>query len=101
MYQKLADLCKKAKFTPNDYVELAKRMKGFFNPDAWLKYFENLTSYDENADLGYFYVLCDLEMIAQVEQKLSNTQKEEFLNIKAFIDLRKQGKNYPLELFFA
>lgn len=91
---------KKAKFTSLDYIELAKMLKVFFGPDMWLKFFENLTLLDEQAELSFMYVLCDLEMITQVEQRLANFQKNEFLNVRAYIDLRKQGKNYPSELFF-
>lgn len=91
---------KKANFDSLDYVELAKRLKGFYGPDEWLKFFENLTILDDKAELSFLYILCDLEMIAQVEQRLSNLQKSEFPRIRAYIDLRKQGRNYPSELFF-
>lgn len=96
----MIQFCKKAKFEALDYVQLAKRLKGFFGPDNWLKFFENLTLLEEKVELSFLYILCDLEMITQVEQRLSSIQKNDFLTVRAFIDLRKQGKGYPLDLFF-
>lgn len=98
--KKIAQFAKKANFESMDYVELAKRLKGFFGPDEWLKFFENLTLLDEKAELSFLYILCDLEMINQVVQRFSGVDKSEFLNVRAYIDLRTQGKNYPLDLFF-
>lgn len=94
-----SSFCKKAGFTEADYVELAKSLKGFFGPDVWVKFFENLTISDEKAELSFLYVLCDLELNTQVLQRLNSANKDEFLNIRAYIDLHTQGKKYPLELF--
>ncbi|WP_104697489.1 MULTISPECIES: hypothetical protein [unclassified Helicobacter] len=96
----MVQFCKKANFEASDYIWLTKKLKGFFGPDEWLKFFENLTLLEEKAELSFLYILCDLEMISQVEQRLSNIQKDDFLAVRAFIDLRKQGKGYPLDLFF-
>lgn len=95
----LITFCKKAKLTENDYVKLAKSLKGFLGPDVWVKFFENLAISDEKAELSFLYVLCDLELNSQVLQRLSSMSKDEFLNIRAYMDLRSQGKSYPLELF--
>ena len=98
--KKIVQFCKKAEFESMDYVELARRLKGFFGPDEWLKFFENLSILDEKAELSFLYILCDLEMINQVVQRFSGMDKNEFLNVRAYIDLRTHGKNYPLDLFF-
>ncbi len=97
---KMAQFFKKAEFEKNDYVELAKHLKECLSPDEWLKFFENLTLIDEKSELGFLYILCDLEMNNQVIQRLSGMDKNDFLSVRAYIDLRAQGKTYPLDLFF-
>ncbi len=95
----LITLCKKAYLSSWDYIDLAKDLKGLFSPDAWVKLFENLALSDEAAELSFLYVLCDLELNTQVSQRLSTLPKNEFLQIRAYMDLHSQGKKYPLDLF--
>ena len=96
----MISLCKRAQIDASGYVQLAKEVKEIFGPDAWVKFFENLAMADEKAELSFFYVLCDLELNSQVMQRLSNLPKDEFLNVRAYIDLKSAGKRYPLDLFF-
>lgn len=96
----LHEIVKKSSFEAKDYLELAKRLKSVYTPDELLRFFERLTLFDEKAEIGHLYVLCDLEMMDLVRQKLAGLSKEEFLNVRAYMDLRAQGKIYPLHLFF-
>ncbi|CBG39399.1 Putative periplasmic protein [Helicobacter mustelae 12198] len=96
----LMQIFKKSKFDAEDYLKLAKRTKHFYTPDEWLKFFEDLCTADERAENSYLYVLCDLEMLDLARQKLSSLPKNEFLNVRAYLDLRSHGGNYPLSIFF-
>lgn len=91
---------KRSKMQPLDYVALSKLFKAQLDPDDWLKIFENLAIMNERAELAFLYVLCDLEMIDLAQKRLSTLPKTEYLKIRAYVDLRKNGASYPLELFF-
>lgn len=83
----------------NDYIELAKKVKELYLPDERLKLFELLKNSDEKAEVGFIYTLLDLEMIDRAKDELENSEENEFLNFKAFLELKECGRNYPLELF--
>ncbi|WP_281950580.1 hypothetical protein [Nitrosophilus kaiyonis] len=89
----------KLKFTPKEYINLAKNIKDIFMPDERLKFFELLKNSDEKAEAGYIYTLLDLEMIEKAKDELENSEENEFLNFKAFLELKECGRNYPLDLF--
>ncbi|PAF50637.1 hypothetical protein [Helicobacter sp. 13S00477-4] len=96
----IAKLCKKAGYGEINYLRLAKEAKPFLSPDMWLKHFEYIADNDENAEKSYLYVLLDLEMIDSVNERLSLHSKNDFLIINAYLDLKKMGKNYPIDIFF-
>ncbi|PAF46492.1 hypothetical protein BKH46_07005 [Helicobacter sp. 12S02634-8] len=100
-YQDIATLCQNACYDPKNYLKLAQASKPFLSPDEWLKLFEYLADKDENAEKSYLYTLLDLEMISEVNERLHIRSQSEFIVIKAYLDLKKIGKNYPLEVFFA
>ena len=49
--------------------------------------------------MAYFYVLLDLEMLDEAKERLNTYPQNEFLKIRAYLDLKSVGKKYPLELF--
>lgn len=96
----MSNLCKNVQYNESDYLNLAKESKNFFSPDEWLKIFGFFADKDENAEKSYLYVLLELEMIDLVNERLSRYPKNQFLIINAYLDLKKIGKNYPLDEFF-
>jgi len=82
-----------------DFIELAKKASDLFMPDERLKLFELLKNSNEKAEAAYIYTLLDLEMIDKAKDELENSEESEFLNLKAFLELKECGRNYPLELF--
>ncbi len=86
-------------FTAKDYLELARKVKEIFLPDERLKLFELLKAHDEKAEEAFIYTLLDLEMIERAKDELQNSDSSEFLGLKAFVELKDCGRNYPLELF--
>ena len=89
----------KMEFNEKKYLDIAKRIKEIFMPDERLKFFEILKNSDEKAEAAYIFTLLDLEMIDKAKEELENSEKDEFLNLKAFLELKECGRNYPLELF--
>lgn len=98
--QEISDMCKNAKFTKGDYLNFVKSTKGKLDPNAWIKIFEYLADNDENAENAYFYVLLELEMLDSAKERLRAQPAYEFLNIRAYLDLKAAGKSYPTDLFF-
>lgn len=95
----LFDVCKKANFSAMDYIGFAKKSKGVFSPDDWIKLFETCADSDEKAEMAYFYVLFELEMLDRARERHKTHAKGEYLAIDAYLDLKESGKNYPFEIF--
>lgn len=98
--ENLAQMCKNIALTQEDYLKLATECKPFLSPDIWLKLFEIIADTDENAEKSYLYVMLELEMIDSAYERLSMHSKGEFLIVNAYLDLKKSGKNYPIDIFF-
>ncbi|RAX53883.1 hypothetical protein CCY99_05745 [Helicobacter sp. 16-1353] len=98
--QEISDICKNAKFTEDDYLNIIKSAKGKINPNQWIEISEYLADNDENAEKAHFYVLLELEMLERAKNRLKAQPTYEFLNIRAYLDLKAAGKTYPTELFF-
>ena len=98
--QEISDMCKNTKFTKDDYLNFVKSTKGKLDPNTWIKIFEYLADNDENAENAYFYVLLELEMLEKAKERLRTQPAYEFLNVRAYLDLKVVGKSYPTDLFF-
>ncbi|WP_104707490.1 hypothetical protein [Helicobacter ailurogastricus] len=96
----IADLCVQVGCDKQEYLQMAVDAKTFLSPDDWYKFFELLAEKDEQAEKAFLYVLLDLEMIEQAKERLSTHPQDEFLIIKAYLELKKSDKNYPLNIFF-
>lgn len=96
-----SNICKNAKFTKDDYLACAKSMKRKHTPNEWIKLFEYLADNDDNAEEAYLFVLLDLEMLTEAKNRLKAQPSYEFLNVRAYLDLKSAGKSYPTELFFS
>lgn len=97
--EEVAKLCAEVGYSKEDYLCLAQRMKECYEPAKWVGLFEFLANKDENAELAYFYVLLELEMIDEAKERLNSHPQNELLKIRAYLDLKDLGKKYPLELF--
>lgn len=95
----IAGLCKQAGFGGGEYLALAKAMQNLCTPDEWLKYFENLMSNDECALVAYLFVLVELEMVSKLEQELKGFGIGEMTGLRAYIELKRLGKHYPISAF--
>lgn len=95
-----SNICKNAKFSKDDYLACAKSMKRKHTPNEWIKLFEYLADNDDSAEEAYLFVLLDLEMLAEAKNRLKAQPIYEFLNVRAYLDLKSAGKSYPTELFF-
>ncbi len=98
--QRITDFIHKAEYTQSDILHFTIKLKKILDPDAWLRFAEELADKNENAEETYLYVLADLEMISSLNDRLKHHAQNEFVHIRAFADLRESGKNYPLSAFF-
>ena len=96
----IAEIAKNAKLSKDHYLALAKSAKGKCSPSAWMGLFEYLADSDENAENAYFYVLLELEMLEKAKLRLKTLNAYDFLNVRAYLDLKAAGKSYPSEMFF-
>ncbi len=82
-----------------EYIQYAKESKGILNPDEWIRFFEECADNDENAEMAFFYVLFELEMIDKAKERHKSHAKGEYTAIDAYLDLKASGKNYPFDIF--
>ncbi len=93
----IIDLIKKSEFTKDDYLLIAKKYTNRMGPEQIIKLFEDISSEDELATEAYLYILFEYEMIDNVREITSNSQKDEYLPYKALLDLKDNGKHYNLD----
>ncbi|RAX58580.1 hypothetical protein CCZ01_02000 [Helicobacter monodelphidis] len=91
----------KAEFTDKRTIKWVLECKKILSPDQWLNFAEELANRYEVAEEAYLYVLANLEMIHNLKERLKLHTEHEFLRMRAFADLRDEGKNYPLEAFYS
>ena len=92
-------LMKKTNTSAMDYVRYAISSKGELAPDEWIRFFEGCADNDENAEMAFFYVLFELEMIDKAKERHRSHSKGEYKIIDAYLDLRSLGKHYPFDIF--
>lgn len=95
----IAQLCAEVGYSKGDYLLLAQKLKECYEPASWVSLFEYLADKDELAEMAYFYVLLELEMIDEAKERLNTYPQNELLKVRAYLDLKDLGKKYPLELF--
>ena len=81
-----------------DYLRLARKLSKLYTPHELLALFEKLVRQDDKAFKAYIFTLIEFEMLDKANELLQDTQRGEYLDFKAFLDLRKAGKHYPIEL---
>lgn len=86
-------------YTENEFIAISKELVTRITPDDRIKIFEILSEKNEIAMSAYMYTLLDLEMLNIAEDILDNSQPDEFLEFKAYRDLKILNKSYDLDLF--
>jgi len=81
-----------------NYMLLSRKLSKLYTPHALLSFFEKLVARDERAFKAYIFILIEFEMLDKANELLEDTQPDEYLDFKAFLDLRKAGKHYPINL---
>lgn len=80
------------------YLSFAKAFKKYFDPDFCIELFHELSLQKPEAKNAYVYILLDYSMIDRAREFLEEHQ--DLILPRIYIDLKDQGKNYPLESFF-
>ena len=93
------ELIKKIKINNNDLIEVAREYKQSMTPEQLIKFFEDIASQNEKFTESYLYVLSEYQMIDEMREILLNSQKDEYIVYKAYLDLRDAGKHYSLDTF--
>ncbi len=81
-----------------EYLRIAQRLSKLYTPDEVLRFFEKVVARDDKAFKAYIFVLIEFEMLDKANELLQDTARGEYLDFKAFLDLRKAGKHYPMDL---
>jgi hypothetical protein len=81
-----------------DYLLIARKLSKLYTPHELLAFFEKLVAQDEKAFKAYIFTLIEFEMLDKANELLEETQRGEYLDFKAFLDLRRAGKHYPINL---
>ncbi|WP_353663027.1 hypothetical protein [Hydrogenimonas sp. SS33] len=81
-----------------DYMILSKKLVKHYTPHELLAFFEKLAGKDEKAFKAYLFTLIEFEMLDKANELMQDTQRGEYLDFKAYLDLRKAGKHYPIDL---
>jgi len=98
--KELLSLMKSLDLNKSDYIKLSAVIAtGGMLPDQRIKLFEMLSDEYEEAVDAYLYTLFDLEMLAPVDSILDNSQEDEYQNFKAYRALKRDNKNFSIELF--
>ena len=97
--ESLMELLSKLELHCNDYIDISKTLSSHMIPEQRIKLFEMLSEKNEEAMDAHLYTLFDLEMIEPAQEILNISQDNEYLNFKSYLDLKKCGKNYHIELF--
>lgn len=92
------EILKLLQATPKEFFHIAQELKTQLDPDSCIELFHNLALQKEEAREAYVFILLDYSMIEKAQDFLRDY--EDLTLPKAFIELKKLGKNYPLEKFF-
>ena len=81
-----------------DYLQMARRLIKLATPNELLAFFEKLSAREEKAFKAYLFTLLEFEMLDRTNEILQDTQPDEYPEFKAYLDLRKNGKHYPIDM---
>lgn len=81
-----------------EFFHIAKKLKAQVDPDTCIDLFATLASQKDEAKEAYVFILLDYSMVEKAQDFLND--HDDLILPRAFIELKKMGKNYPLEKFF-
>ena len=93
----LLKILKSVELTNNQLIEIARKYKQTMMPEQLMKLVEDISTNNEKLMESYLYVLSEYQMIDQIREILVNSQDNEFIIYKAYLDLRDCGKHYSLD----
>ena len=97
----MIDYIRKLDFTKEDFITLAKKLKGKIVPDRLMLLFERLAhEFPHEAGDGYLYLLFEHQMVDTAREFLENSSEEEYPVFKYLLFLKDSGKNFDTDLFF-
>ena len=82
-----------------DLIKISSTLPTGMIPEQRIKLFEMLSESREDAVEAYLFTLFDLEMLSPAQELLDNSQSDEYLNFKAYRELKECGKNFNINLF--
>ncbi len=82
-----------------DYVSISSALSLGMLPEQRIKLFETISDTKDEAMDAYLFTLFDLEMMAPANVILDISQKDEFINFKAYRALKENHKNFNINLF--
>ncbi len=97
--ESLFKMITKLNLSTEDLIAFAKEYKETIAPERLIKLFEDLITNDEKYTESYLYVLSEYEMMDDMREVLVNSQKDEYIIYKAYLDLRDASKHYSLNSF--
>ena len=95
----MREALRKVQTSTMEYIQYAIMSRGILTPDEWIKFFESCADNDESAEMAFFYVLFELEMIDKAKERHRSHAKDEYKLIDAYLDLKSLGKHYPFDIF--
>nr|WP_314441735.1 LapA family protein [uncultured Campylobacter sp.] len=98
--EELFDLVNNEKFSEQDFIGFAKKLKNHLAPEQYKAFFERLKNENQEATEAYLYALYELGMIDEFREQLSLADGDEFEKFKILLFLRDNGKNVPASLLF-
>jgi hypothetical protein len=93
----LDDFVSALKLSCQDYAKIANITKKIFRPDENLALFKKYQQDNPKAQAAYLHLLFDYELMDEVSAYLDEQDRTDFIKARAFLDLKKDNKNYKLE----
>ncbi|MEA3512395.1 MAG: hypothetical protein U9R37_02240 [Campylobacterota bacterium] len=87
-------LIKKATLTNNELIDIANIYKTSMSPEQVIKLFEEISTFNEDFNSAYLYVLAQYEMVDKMRDILDNSATNEYVPFKALVDLKDSGKHF-------
>ncbi|VAY87713.1 Probable membrane protein Cj0124c [hydrothermal vent metagenome] len=96
----ILELIKSVDVSNDDLIVIGKKYAKVMTPEQLLKLFEDLSTMNEKFLESYLYILSEYQMIDEMREILVNSQEDEFIIFKAYLDLRDAGKHYSISSLY-
>jgi hypothetical protein len=95
----LIDLFSLLDLDKKDFMEISLILSKKMVPEQRMRLFEILSEKSEKAMDAYLFTLFDLEMLSAADEILENSQDDEYMNFKAYRELKESNKHFNIDLF--